>query len=123
MSAYGTVTEFGGLQMTDSNALVRNIEQQIELLLRHAEILETLVESGRPVGILKLSKKTGFPPHQVRYSLRELESAKLVEATTRGAKVKEDAKSHLSKIKSDLSGVNESLDSFGSRIGSLSVRK
>ncbi len=106
-----------------TNNLVRNIEQQMELLLRHAEILSTLVENGSPLGILKLSRKTGYPPHQVRYSLRELQDAEIVKATTKGAKVKEGAPQHLEKIESDLASVNRSLQEFKSRIGELPLRK
>lgn len=109
--------------MTKSNALVRNIEQQMELLMRHAKILETLAESERPVGILKLSKQTGFAPHQVRYSLKELQSANLVEATTRGAQIKNNAPEHISKINSDLTSVNKSLGTFSSRLEDISIRK
>lgn len=107
--------------MSESNKLVRNIEQQMELLMRHAEILSLLVKNKKPMGILRLSKKTGYPPHQVRYSLKELQNAKIIDATTKGAKLKKEAPKHLSKIQTDLSELHGSLGEFNSYLGNMEI--
>lgn len=46
--------------------------------------LETII-ADEPIGILKVAKETGYPQHKVRYSLRVLEKAGLVEPSDDGA--------------------------------------
>jgi len=54
------------------------------MLERHLEVLRMVLEN-EPIGILKMSNETGHPHHKIRYSLRVLEEASLIEPTSQGA--------------------------------------
>ena len=54
------------------------------MLERHLEVLRMVLEN-EPIGILKMSNETGHPDHKIRYSLRVLEEASLIEPTSQGA--------------------------------------
>lgn len=106
-----------------SEWITRNIEQQIGLLKRHAEILDTLSKSEKPLGIIKLSKMTGHSPHLVRYSLRELENADAIVVSPRGAVLNAQSKSFLSNLNKEVSGIQDNLNTFSDRLKDLSFRK
>jgi len=61
---------------------------EIEVVKRHLEILKIIQKEG-PIGIIKLSEKTGLPSHKVRYSLRVLETYHLVKPSANGAIITE----------------------------------
>ena len=60
------------------------LEKEIEIVGRHLKILDIIRHEG-PIGIIKLSEKTGWEQHKVRYSLRLLEKDGLIQPTTEGA--------------------------------------
>lgn len=64
--------------------LTDKIEEEFDLLERHIKMLGVIMED-EPIGIIRLSEKTGFPHHKVRYSLRILEKEKLIEPSPKGA--------------------------------------
>lgn len=68
--------------------MITNVENQLELADRHFTILHQVFEN-EPIGIVALSKETGYPEHKVRYSLRILEENGLIEPTHRGAIITE----------------------------------
>ncbi len=100
-------------------SIISNVKQQFELLKRHAHILEILVKSSKPVGILKLSKQTGYPPHQVRYSLRELEHAQIIIASTKGARISGDINLFLSSLENNLDELDTKLKDFSGRVRNI----
>ena len=100
--------------------ITRNLEQQINLLKRHAEILEALSKSDRPLGIIKLSKITGHSPHLVRYSLRELENADVIRPSPRGANMTPQARTFLSNLNREIGDLQGNLTDFSSKLKSLS---
>ena len=61
---------------------------EIDVVKRHLQILKIIQREG-PIGIIKLSEKTGLPSHKVRYSLRVLETHHLVEPSANGAIITE----------------------------------
>lgn len=56
----------------------------VKVLERHLKVLKAVMEN-EPIGIIKLSQKTGLPQHAVRYSLRVLEQEGLIEPSRSGA--------------------------------------
>ena len=96
------------------------LEQQINLLKRHAEILEALSKSDRPLGIIKLSKITGHSPHLVRYSLRELENADVIRPSARGANRNPQAKTFLNNLNKEINSLQGNLDDFAARLKTIS---
>ena len=83
--------------------ITRNLAQQVNLLKRHAEILEALTSTQKPLGIIKLSKITGHSPHLIRYSLRELENADVVRPSSRGSNLTPQAKTFMANLNKEIS--------------------
>lgn len=61
------------------------LEQMVGLINRHLEILQAVTQH-EPVGIVKLSDKTGYPRPKVRYSLGMLQGAGQLKPTQSGAR-------------------------------------
>jgi len=64
--------------------LIDQLEQEVDMIERHLDVLRMVLEN-EPIGILKMSNETGHPHHKIRYSLRVLEEASLIEPTSQGA--------------------------------------
>jgi len=103
--------------------ITRNLTQQVDLLKRHAEILDVLVKADKPIGIIKLSKMTGHSPHLVRYSLRELENADVVRPTARGSSLTLQSKGFLANLNKELSGIQTDLNGFADRLQQIQNRR
>lgn len=73
------------------------LQKQVEKEERDLKILREVIADG-PVGIVKLSDRTGLPEHKVRYSLRMLENDGFIEPTPDGAKPAEDIDERLDRI-------------------------
>ena len=99
--------------------ITRNLAQQVDLLKRHAEILDALVKAERPLGIIKLSKITGHSPHLVRYSLRELENADVVRPSARGSNLTPQAKSFLANLNKEIGGIQNELQDFSQKLSTI----
>ncbi len=56
----------------DKNSITNVAEKELDLLIRHIDVLKTVRDNG-PIGIIRLSQITGQPQHMIRYSLRTLE--------------------------------------------------
>jgi predicted transcriptional regulator len=91
--------------------MVERLQNQVEKEERDMKILRAVIESG-PIGIVKLSDRTGLPEHKVRYSLRMLENDGFVEPTPDGATAGED-------IEAKVEAVNEGLARLIERLGGL----
>lgn len=64
--------------------MLKRIEDEIELLRRHLDVIRTVI-AYQPIGIMKLSEILEMPPHRIRYSLRVLEQDGYIEASSSGA--------------------------------------
>ena len=102
--------------------ITRNLEQQVSLLKRHAEILEVLSKSDKPIGIIKLSKMTGHSPHLVRYSLRELENADVIKPSSRGASMSPQSRAFVANLNKEVKGLQDNLNDFADRLRNVSKK-
>lgn len=73
----------------------------VKVLERHLKVLKAVIEN-EPIGIIKLSQKTGLPQHAVRYSLRVLEQEGLIEPSRSGAITTDKIHETLGTIESTL---------------------
>ncbi len=89
--------------------LVGRLLTELELLGRHLNLLREVQREG-PRGILRLSEALGQPAHRVRYSLRLLEEAGLIEATTTGARAAADLDTAVASITVSLEKAAADLD-------------
>lgn len=64
--------------------MFQNLLDEIDLLQRHFLVLH-YVREFEPIGIVSLSKKTGYSKYQVRNSLATLEENDVIEPTQNGA--------------------------------------
>lgn len=64
--------------------MIDRLERELDMVKRHLQVLR-LVITNEPIGIVNLSNASGYPKYKVRYSLRILEEASLVEPTSQGA--------------------------------------
>lgn len=74
--------------------MIGQLETEVDTLARHFDVLRRVLEN-QPIGILRLSRETSVPKHQIRYSLRILEEEGLIEPTDRGAVPTEHANEFL----------------------------
>ncbi|WP_246986459.1 winged helix-turn-helix transcriptional regulator [Halorientalis marina] len=81
--------------------MVDRLQNQVEKEERDLTILRAVIEDG-PIGIVKLSERTGLPEHKVRYSLRMLENDGFVQPTPDGAIPAEDIEERVERINSGL---------------------
>ncbi len=77
--------------MAIGTALTDRLRTDLDLLHRHITVLKA-VEEHQPVGIIRLSKLLGHPPHKVRYALRVLEQDGLIRPSREGAVTTKKAK-------------------------------
>jgi len=82
-------------------AAVTKIMTKAELIDRYISLLAVVVRHS-PIGINRLSEKTGMPQHKVRISLRMLQQDGLIEPTNKGAIPSGELSTILPRIKSDL---------------------
>lgn len=64
--------------------MIDSVEKEVDMLKRHLEVLQMVVEH-EPIGIVKMSNQSGYAHHEVRYSLRKLEEADLIDPSQQGA--------------------------------------
>lgn len=78
--------------------IITKLQEEIEVMERHLRIMKIIADKG-PIGIIKLSEMTGFPPHKVRYSLRVLETHGLILPSSNGAFTTERAHAFIKDFK------------------------
>lgn len=78
---------------------------------RHLQILSQVI-ANEPIGIVKLSNRTGYPHHKVRYSLRQLEEEGLVEPSSQGAITTDRARAFVEELESQLREVMERIEAM-----------
>lgn len=93
--------------------MIDRVKKETEMMRRHMKVLDIVNKNG-PAGIVKLSDKTGFPRHKVRYSLKVLEQEGLIEPTNRGARATESAKNFRRNLADDVDELIKTLEEFKS---------
>lgn len=93
--------------------LTDKIEEEMDLLERHVKMLKVIMEDG-PIGIMRLSERTGFPQHKVRYSLRILEKEGLIEPSPRGAKTTGEVDQLIGQFLKSLGKMSNALENLKS---------
>jgi len=91
--------------------MLNKIRVEIELLGRHIEVLDAVVEH-QPIGIIKLSELLSLPFHRIRYSLRVLEQYGYIRASPTGAVATPDAGELLNNLDKSLDGLISLLESI-----------
>ena len=85
----------------DKNAITNVAEKELDLLIRHIDVLKTVRDHG-PIGIIRLSQVTGQPQHVIRYSLRTLEHDGVIKPSAQGAVITEKIHDTLGTLESTL---------------------
>ena len=91
------------------------IEYDLELLQRHAQILNIIVKN-EPIGIIRLSNLSHFPQHKVRYSLRILEQEGLIKPSPDGAITTEKFKQFIPKVNTILTTLKKTIQDIKSSV-------
>lgn len=94
-----------------SITMIDGLETQVTMLERHLQVLNTVLDR-EPIGIVNLAEATGYPKHKVRYSLRILEEASVIEPSPQGAITTE----HVDEFVTD---VNERITTDNGRLDTL----
>jgi len=92
--------------------MLSRLEQEIELIKRHATILKFVVEKA-PIGIMKLSELSGYPQHKVRYSLRVLEHQNLIKPSSEGAVATSKARKFIKFLPGKIKQLSRRLENLG----------
>jgi predicted transcriptional regulator len=85
----------------DKNSITNVAEKELDLLIRHVNVLKTVRDHG-PIGIIRLSQITGQPQHVIRYSLRTLEHDGIIKPSAQGAIITDKIHETLGTIESTL---------------------
>jgi predicted transcriptional regulator len=85
----------------NSCVLTLMVKSNLDLLNRHITVLKTL-QKKQPVGVSEISNITGYPQHNIRYSLQILEQEGLVEPSLRGAITTENVDDILKRVKNSI---------------------
>lgn len=99
--------------------MISRLEEEVDMLDRHLHVLKTII-ANEPIGIVKTANELGYPHHKVRYSLRILEEAELIEPTDRGAVTTDPAELLVETLTEDLDVSIDKLDSMKTNSGQIS---
>ena len=101
--------------MPDTSPVTSKLTSEIELLERHILMLR-ITKENQPIGIIRLSELLGIPKHKVRYSLRILEDAGLIAATSGGATVTDGYAGFMEHVSEYLDGLTGYIRSMRERV-------
>lgn len=88
-----------------------SLEERLDLVDRHFHILKQVVEN-QPIGIVRLSRTTGYEKHQARRSLKTLQDADLIEPTDHGAVTTDRTREFLATYEGRLADLIERLNAI-----------
>lgn len=91
--------------------MINRLEGEVTVLDRHLHVLKTVI-ANEPIGIVKTANELGYPHHKVRYSLRILEEANIIEPTVQGAITTDQAERFVETLTEDLDASIDKLDSM-----------
>lgn len=106
-------------RITLTHFMISRLEEEVDMLDRHLHVLKTII-ANEPIGIVKTANELGYPHHKVRYSLRILEEAELIEPTDRGAVTTDQAELLVETLTEDLDVSIDKLDSMKTNSGQIS---
>jgi predicted transcriptional regulator len=89
--------------------MIDRLETEVDMLERHLEVLRMVI-GNEPIGIVKMSNKTGYPHHKVRYSLRALEEESLIEPTSQGAVTTDQTSSFVDELDENIDDISDKFD-------------
>ena len=78
---------------------------------RHFGFLRQVIDEA-PIGIVNLSDELGYPKHKVRYSLRVLEEASVIQPTSEGAVLTDQAPSAVEDYRERIDDVIDQLEAI-----------
>ena len=90
------------------DTMIDGVADEVDMLDRHLEVLQ-LVVNNRPIGIVKMSDELGYDHHEIRYSLRILEEANLIEPTQQGAITTDKTESFIENLDEQINDVRTRL--------------
>jgi predicted transcriptional regulator len=99
-----TINQGGNIlseKQRDKTAITNVAEKELDLLIRHIDVLKTVRDHG-PIGIIRLSQITGQPQHVIRYSLRTLEHGGIIKPSSQGAIITDKVHDTLGTLESTL---------------------
>jgi predicted transcriptional regulator len=99
----------GGVQMKGRSVLTSKIEGEVDLLCRHVQMLQAIMEH-EPIGIIRLSEQLNIPQHKVRYSLRILEQEGLIQPSPDGAIITDRVQPFLDHLKEILESLSQTVN-------------
>lgn len=85
------------------------LQTEVELTKRHFDVLNLVITKG-PIGVDGITSDLGYPKHEIGQSLELLEEENLVEPSSHGAVLGEEA------VPSRIESYNERVDDFRERI-------
>ena len=88
-----------------SCVLTAMVKNNLDLLNRHIIVLKAL-QKRQPLGISELSEITGYPQHNIRYSLQILEQEGLIEPSIQGAVTTENIDGIIIRLKNSIRDVS-----------------
>jgi len=104
--------------MEQSYSFIEDMMEELNLLERHIKILKLLNKEG-PIGIMRISQITDIPQHRVRYSLRILETERMILATPEGAKVVGNIDEFIKKMKTGIEEVEKKINTLKDELNSF----
>lgn len=104
------------LQKMRGSTLTDRIQAEFDLLERHVMLLKIIMKE-QPIGIIRLSEKSGFPQHKVRYSLRILEQEGLIHPSPDGATTTEKLDTYLPVLKKILKQIGVTVKDLQKTMG------
>jgi predicted transcriptional regulator len=81
--------------------MIDTVEDSVDMMKRHLDVLRTII-INEPIGIVSISKETGYPDHKVRYSLRVLEEEDAIKPSDYGAFTTEETNEFVDRINDEL---------------------
>jgi len=97
--------------VVDETSMVYRIEDEIETLDQHIQVLRTVSEM-EPIGIREVSWSTGLESHHVRFSVRVLEQEELIEPSQKGLRATGQTEEFLSTFVDEIERIEEKFEAF-----------
>lgn len=91
--------------------MIAKLKNEVEVINRHLHLMKIIADKG-PIGIIKLSELTGYPPHKIRYSLRTLENHDFIIPSSNGAVMTDEAESFMNDLKNPLRDIIKKLETL-----------
>lgn len=101
----------------EAPGITEQIENEIDILQRHIEVLEYILSQQGTTGITELSNELGYEHSRLRYSLRVLKEEQLIESTSTGIKITDRATNEIEDYNNDLEQIQSRIVDAGEQLG------